>query len=299
MQNSVFDFLEKQDIKYKRNVKLSTISTIRIGGFCKAVAFPNTEEKLINLVDFLYHSGTKYKVVGNASNILFSDLGFDGIIISTRSFRHYTVNGLLVEASAGTSLSSLIRELAKINLGGLEGLFGIPATVGGAVRNNAGAFGQDISRVLLYARLYSPKTKKILYFDNCAMNFSYRKSYLSDRNITLLSATLAFAKKDYSEIKNDLQRIAFKRSSTQPIGEASLGSVFKRESGIPISKIIDELGLKGFKIGGAEISSKHAGFIVNKGNATAGDVQNLVEYIKSEICMKIGIIPCEEIEFLE
>jgi len=294
----VFEFLKKHDVDYKRDFKIAEISSIKIGGICDALVYPPNEEKLISLLDFLNSLGIPYKIVGKMTNILADDDGFRGVLISTKRLNSVEVRGELVIAASGVPVSSLIFSLAKANLGGLEALFGIPGSLGGLLHNNGGAGDFDISNALLYARLYSPSLKKILMLDRYDLKLAYRSSILENSDYVALSLALAFVPRDFCDVMKRIREFGDKRKSSQPLAYPSLGSIFKRENGIAVSKLIDELGLKGKRIGGAEISKKHAGFIINRGKASANDVKELIALIKKEILKKHGFEPSEEIEFL-
>ena len=295
----VSDFLKKHDVDYKRNIKISDISSIKIGGCCDIIAYPESEKTFIFLVDFLETNSIPYKVIGKMTNILASDNGFSGVLVSTKRLTDIKIEGELVYPESGVLVNSLLFSLARMNLGGLEELFGIPGTLGALVHNNGGAGNTDISDALLFARVYSPSEKKILILDRNALKLGYRSSALIGTDFIVLSLGLAFVRRDYREIMQKIRRCVEKRKATQPLKYPSLGSVFKRENGIPVSKLIDESGLKGTRIGGAEISKKHAGFIVNRGGASAKDVRELISLVKKEILKKYGFEPHEEIEFLE
>jgi UDP-N-acetylmuramate dehydrogenase len=297
----VFDYLKEHDVEFKGNYKLSNISSIKIGGPADVVAFPKNESSLISLISFLVNEKIHYKIVGRMTNILPSDKGFRGVVISTKHLDCLDVRDSVATADAGVGLPYMIKRLAKIGLGGMESLSGIPGSIGGAVANNAGAFGSEISTFFLNARLFSVKEKKVKVLDCRDMNFGYRTSILSkkDNEFILLNATFAFSKREIPLIENDISKITQRRKATQPIELPTLGSVFKKSGDVSISKLVDEIGLKGFSTGGAYISEKHAGFIVNKGNASANDVRRLISIIKERVYRAYGIIPREEIEFLE
>ena len=157
----MFDFLKKHDVNYKRNLKISDISSIKIGGPADVIAYPKTEEQLTKTLDFLESSGVPYKITGKMTNILASDKGYRGVIISTKLFSELEFSDTVAIANSGTLVNSLLFSAAKENLGGLEELFGIPGTLGGLLHNNGGAGNFDVSHAILYAKVYSPKEHKI------------------------------------------------------------------------------------------------------------------------------------------
>lgn len=290
--------MKKHDVNYKRNLKISDISSIKIGGPADIVAYPKTERELTLTLDFLESNSVPYKITGKMTNILASDDGFRGVIVSTKLFSGVEFCGSVAHAVAGTLVNSLLFSAAKENLGGLEELFGIPGTLGGLLHNNGGAGKFDLSRAILYARVYSPRDRKILILDNHALKLAYRSSIFCEKSYVALSLAIAFVPCNYSDVMHKIRKAVDKRKNSQPLAFPSLGSIFKRENGKPVSRLIDEAGLKGVKVGGAQISKKHAGFIINRGKATSRDVLELIELIKKEILKKYGFEPKEEIEFL-
>ena len=291
------NFLKKQDVEYIKSYKLNKKSSIGIGGGCDAALFPKTINQLIDIVKFSLYAGVKYKIFGAMTNLLISDDGFEGVVILTDKINRYFVADRQVVAECGVRVSKMIFELARMHIGGGEELYGIPGSLGGCVFGNAGAFGKSISDIFLTARLYSPSDDKIFCFDKSDMRFAYRHSVMKEFPFILLDARLNFQKSEFS-VADRLSEIISQRKSQQPYGEKSLGSIFKRIDGLAVSKLIDEAGLKGYRIGGAEISKKHAGFIVNHENASAEDVRALIEFIKKEIYSLYGIRLIEEIEYV-
>ena len=292
------DFLKEHDVEYKRNLRISEISSIRIGGVSDITAYPKSEKEFIDLVDFLTCIAIPYKIIGRMTNILASDDGFRGVLISTKRLVSLSFDGVIAYAECGVAVSSLLFSAAKLNLGGLEALFGIPGTLGGLLHNNGGAGDFDISHALLYARVYSPLLKKILFLDSRDLKLEYRSSIFFKCDFVILSEAIAFVNGEYNDIIQKIRLAAEKRKANQPLSYPSLGSVFKRENGMAVSKLIDTAGLKGVRIGGAQISKKHAGFIINRGYATCNDVLELIDLVKEKIFEKYGFVPKEEIEFL-
>ena len=294
----VSDFLKKHDVNYKRNFKISDISSIKIGGNVDIIAYPKTESELILILDFITSLSVPYKIIGKMTNILASDDGFRGVLISTKLLTDLDFDGIVCTAGVGLPLNSLLFSAAKRELGGIEDLFGIPGTLGGLLHNNGGAGKLDLSKALLFARVYSPSQRKILILDKYDLRLGYRESILPKTDFAALSVTLAFISCGYGEVMHKIRAAAARRRAAQPLGMPSLGSIFKREGDIAVSRLIDESGLKGYRIGGAEISKRHAGFIINREKATASDVLSLIEHIKKELLKNYGFEPKEEIEFL-
>lgn len=298
MLRYLIEYLKESDVEYCQNFDISSLSYIGIGGRVMLFIKPENLESLIRTVDILAEGSIPYKVVGAMSNLLPRDEFYDGVILSVQKISTYFTAENMLTVECGAKLSRVISEISRLGLGGMESLYGIPGTVGGMVYGNAGAYGDDISDFFVSAKLYDPRKKAIRTAKPADMNFSYRKSALQSTDEILLSATFALKKLDREIIKSKLADTISKRKATQPFGEKSLGSIFKRKGDIPISKLIDEVGLKGYSVGGAEISEKHAGFIINKNGATAHDVKELIAYIKSKIYSAYGIEAEEEIEFL-
>ena len=298
MTNCLLRFLNEQDVEYKTGCSLSSISSIGIGG-AATVVYPRCSEELIKLIDFLSINNIGYKIIGRMTNVLPCDEDYDGVIILTKMLSSVVFSRNLVKASSGISFAKLLLKASELGLGGAESLYGIPGTLGGMIYSNAGAFGKEISDLVVYVKVYDPCLRKtrVLFYDD--LDFSYRKSVFKDSDLVILSATLKFDFMDADLIKAGFDHFLKLRKSNQPVGEPSLGSIFKRHPFAPISLLIDKSGLKGYRIGGAEISTKHAGFIVNKGNAKAEDVILLIKLIKDKLYADYDIIPEEEIEYLK
>ncbi len=292
------NLVKKWEVEYIENFDISKHSYIGIGGVARLAVFPKKCSDLVNTVSCLFLNGLKFKVVGKLTNILFKDSIFDGVIVNTSKMRSYSVAESYVDAECGVGLSRLIYDAASFSLGGLESLYGIPASLGGAVYSNAGAYGNSISDFLCFARVFDLQTQKIRTLSASELELSYRHSLFMTRPMILLYARVNFVKGSQEEIKEKLKQTLSKRRASQPYSEKSLGSVFKREGDIPISRLIDEAGLKGRRIGDALVSPKHAGFIVNCGSASALDVIRLIELIKIELLSRYGIWPSEEIEII-
>lgn len=283
-------------MKIQTNYKISEETSFKCGG--KASFYCEVEDikEFCNLVKF--HSGKLY-VLGNGTKTLFSDNGFDGLVISTKKLngmRFYSEEAdgdekLLLECECGVRFDDMHIFCAEKELGGLEFCAGIPASVGGAVIMNAGAFGDEIGRYVEKVEVFQDGSLKILHKNE--ISFSYRKSSLKNYFITKVWFVVAKSKKNV--IINKQQLYLQKRFSSQPQGFANAGSVFKRSEGVVPAEIIDKLGLKGLREGGAMVSEKHAGFIVNTGNATASDIARLIDKIKTKVFAETGIVLEEEL----
>ena len=292
--------LEKEKIEYKKDVQLSTVSSFRVGGLADVVAYPDTEEKLIQTVEIAKNLGISYRVLGNTSNILFSDSGYRGVIIVTKKISYIDFDMNTVKCGCGAMLPVLSEKAAKRALSGFEFACGIPGTLGGAVFMNAGAHGGAISDVLVSSRAYDVNTHSIVELARDAHEFSYRHSaYMKNQNLICLSATFALAPDGEESIRAKMQENMKKRRDTQPLDYPSAGSFFKRPDGYFAAKLIDDCGLKGLRVGGACVSEKHAGFIVNLGGATAQDILTLSDIVAEKVKEMSGVNLEREVIFVE
>ncbi len=280
----------------RENLPLSSYSTMKVGGPASYAAFPKDGETLSALIAQAKENKIRYIIVGNASNILFSDAGFDGLVIFTTAMREVQWNGTTVTAGCGASLTGLSAAATKRGLSGLEFAFGIPGTVGGAVYMNAGAYGSQISAVLTEST-YLHGTE-ILSRNAQEHAFGYRTSIYRSTDDIILGASFTLTPKSPEEIALLAQKNMESRKSKQPLEYPNAGSVFKRPEGAFPGALIEQAGLKGMRIGGAEISQKHANFIVNRGNATANDILRLTEAAQKEVYRRFGILLETEIIYI-
>lgn len=278
-----------------KNAHLGEYCTMRVGGPADTVAFPETEEELVSLVAL---PGRKI-VLGGGSNVIFPDSGYAGTVIFTTKLNSIGVNGTRVTAQAGAMLSALASAAADGSLAGLEFMFGIPGTVGGGVFMNAGAYGGQVSDRLESARVLSCADGSVSVLDAGSLGFAYRDSLLQHKELILLSAVFALEKGDRREIKAAMSGNMKKRREKQPLEYPSCGSVFKRPDGYFAGALIEECGLKGYTIGGACVSEKHAGFIVNRGGATASDVIALIAHVRDTVYEKKGVLLECEVKIIE
>ena len=281
----------------RENEPLSAHSTMRVGGPAALAAFPTDANELSALIARAGESGVRHIIVGNASNILFSDGGFDGLVIFTTAMRNVIWNGNSVTAACGASLTGLSAAATKRGLSGLEFAFGIPGTVGGAVYMNAGAYGSQISAVLTSSE-YLRRDGKIMTRNAEQHSFGYRTSIYRSTDDIILSAEFTLIPGNPEEIEAKAKQNMESRRSKQPLEYPNAGSVFKRPEGAFPGALIEQAGLKGLHIGGAEISEKHANFIVNRGNATADDILRLTETAQNTVYKKFGIFLETEIIYI-
>lgn len=298
MDERLHRMLKMNEVEYRIDQELSSYSSIKIGGRAVLIILPDTLDKLVSLLDYFRNEGKAFKIVGRMTNVLPPDGVFDTPLITTRRLFGFSVDERgIVSANAGESLVRILRHTAEKNLGGCEALAGIPGTLGGLAAMNAGAFGSEISEFFIEACVYHIKNGKNFTLSRDDMSFSYRKSLLRDGNIILLSLKLKLIEKDRNAVLSDIEKYREMRLLSQPT-EPSLGSVFMRSDGVIPARLIDESGLRGKRIGGAEVSEKHAGFIVNRGGATASDFKSLALYIKREVYLRSGATLIREVEYL-
>ena len=287
MKADYIEFLIQNHISYEDGKPASDFTSFKIGGPCLAV-YPDGYGKFISAVNGACERGVKYVVIGAGSNVIFPDEGYDGAVILTKYVNDEpAVYGEKIVASCGTPLFTLCKAALENSLTGLEFAYGIPGTVGGAVFMNAGAYGGEIKDLCTYVKAFSPSTGKIVEYGNEQCRFGYRESRFSNgSDEIILSAEFELSKGDKEVIKEEMARILQKRKDKQPLNYPSAGSVFKRYPGRYTGQMIEAAGLKGYSVGGAQVSEKHAGFIVNIGGATAEDVKRLIRYIKDVIMEK-------------
>ncbi len=292
--------LTRHGIAWQEHCLLSEHSSFRIGGAARCAVFPRMPYELMIAVRLAQDASLPYFVVGAGCNTLFDDRGFDGVVIFTKRMKRIVKNGSLWEVDAGVLLSTLAQEALKDSLTGLEFAHGIPGTLGGAVFMNAGAFGGEIKDVCIESRYYNVQTLEFGKLSGATQSFAYRKSFYTDHPECLITgATLSLQPGDSAEIAERMQEYKRRRSSSQPLEYPSAGSVFKRPAGDFAARLIDVCGLKGLRVGGAEVSEKHAGFIVNRGGATSEDVKRLIEIIRERVLKETGVLLECEIRFLE
>ena len=297
---NIISEIEKLDIgRVEANVSLSKYTTYRVGGIALAMVYPKSVKKLISLVKLLTGSKIKYKVIGNGSNLLFSDKNFDGVIIKLTeltNIKFLSYNKFRVEA--GYSLPKLSLLVAKKGLAGLEFASGIPGTVGGAIFMNAGAYKSDMGYIVQSVRVLTPDCK-IITFENREMDFHYRSSFLQKHpEYICLDAVIKLKKGDKELLDEVIKERRARRIESQPLEYPSAGSVFRNPEGNFAGKLIEDLGLKGYRIGGAMVSEKHANFIINYDNATSADIKNLIDYVHDRVMDEYNIDLKIEQEFV-
>ena len=289
------DLLEKlKDIAGESQVRtdepMSSHTTFRIGGTADYFVMPSSVEELQAIIHLLKKSDIDYYVIGNGSNLLVGDKGFRGVIIqlSDAFDKVEYVDDVTVKVMSGMKLSRLGSRLSDKGLAGFEFATGIPGTIGGAVRMNAGAYGGEIKDIIVSAEVLD-KNGDIHTLSKDELELGYRTSCIMKYGYIVVSATLKLKKGNVDEIKENIKELALKRRTKQPLEYPSAGSTFKRPEGYFAAKLIEDAGLKGMSAGDAQVSEKHAGFVINKGSATAKDVCELTDKIKEEVWKKSGV----------
>ncbi len=293
MPNSI-DSLKEVSLKYGCrfliNEPLKEHTSFKIGGPCDIMVFPNSVEALRELIS----AADRYMILGNGSNVLFSDNGYRGVIFVLGSdMSELTIDGEYITASAGAPLARVCKSALDSSLTGLEFAYGIPGTVGGAVFMNAGAYGGEMKDVAIEVTCITP-SGEIRTYQSDSLDFGYRCSRFTKSEEIIVSAKFRLTAGDKSSIKARMDELIARRKSRQPLEFPSAGSTFKRPEGTFAGLVIEESGLKGFEIGGAKVSDKHANFVINTGNATAEDVMSLISHIKKTVFEKTGYsLECE------
>ena len=276
----------------KMDEPMSRHTSFKIGGNADIFAKINNVEQLKSILNFGKLNNIKVTVIGNGSNILVKDKGIRGIVVKL-DFKKVTIDKIddkyvRVTAEAGATLGAISQKLLKENISGFEFASGIPGTIGGAIRMNAGAYGGEFKDIVIKTKCLD-EYGNIHLLKNEEQRFSYRHSVFVDENLIILETELLLSLEDSSEeIKRKMNEYFESRKAKQPLNYPSAGSTFKRGEDFITAKLIDECGLKGFSIGGAQVSKVHAGFIVNTGGATAKDVLELVKYVKSRVFEKFA-----------
>ncbi len=301
MDRSVIKEFVLKGICLEENICLADHSTFKIGGKCPLAIFPKNEDELRYSVSRLTCRGVRYRVIGRGSNILFSDKGFDGALIFTKKMCTVKpVGSCGIYADAGATLECIASQAKKMSLTGAEFMHGIPGSCGGAVVMNAGAYGGEVSQVLNYSICYDTKKNVFFKLDNADHGFSYRHSIFSENpSFIVLGAYFELQKGSAGAIEEKMHGNMVSRREKQPLEYPNAGSIFKRPPNDFAARMIDECGLKGCRIGGAEVSQKHAGFIVNRGGATATDVLALSEFIRERVKERFGVTLQYEIQYVE
>ena len=272
----------------KRGEPMAKHTTFRIGGPARYYLVPGTQEALIRLVSLCRREAVAWYVVGHGSNLLAGDEGYDGVILSTEGLTGFQAGGEEIRAEAGLLLSRMAREAADRSLTGFEFAAGIPGTLGGAVVMNAGAYGSEMKDCLVWARVLDAEGS-VRNLRSEELELGYRKSCIPARGYVVLEAGIRLQRGEEPKIRQRMEELARKRREKQPLEYPSAGSTFKRPEGYFAGKLIDDAGLRGYRVGGAQVSEKHCGFVINRDRATAADVLALCGEVKGRVLEQFGV----------
>lgn len=287
--NGLIDIINEKSLgTYKENVSMKTLTTYKTGGNAKLLVYPNNVESLKEMLKYIKSNNINYKIFGNGSNILASSKEYDGVIIKLTNLKALKQEGELIEVEAGYNFALLANNVSREGYSGLEFACGIPATVGGAVYMNAGAYLSDVSAILTKVDILD-ENLELKTIDNKDLDFSYRHSIFMEKNWIILKAYFKVKKGNKEEIISLIEDRKRRRLSSQPLEYPSAGSVFRNPENNYAGKLIEDSNLKGYTHGGGQISDKHANFIINKNNATSEDIKELMDLAKKEVEKNYGI----------
>lgn len=271
------------------NEPMSRRTTFRTGGAADWLVEPDTEERLAEVIRLCREHQVPWYILGNGSNLLVGDKGFHGVmIVLGKNWNQVQVTGQTIRAGAGALLYTAAKQALEASLTGLEFASGIPGTVGGAVVMNAGAYGGEICQVLKKVRVLT-KDGLVETLDASELELGYRTSCILSRGYVILEAELFLEPGSQEEIRSRMQDYAGRRREKQPLEYPSAGSTFKRPEGYFAGKLIEEAGLRGYGVGGAQVSEKHCGFVINRGGATAADIVELCRQVKERVFRNSGV----------
>lgn len=285
-------------VRYDEPLKSHT--TFKIGGNCIALIEPREISDIIEAVKICRENSIKFFVIGNGSNLLVSDEGYNGVIIKLKGeFSTIKVEGEYLIVNSGAKLSEVYTVAYENSLTGFEFASGIPGTIGGAIYMNAGAYGGEMKDIVESVQVLDLDNFELRELKNEELEFSYRKSIIQRKNYIVTSIKLKLQKGNKEEIKAVYEDLRERRNSKQPLNFGSAGSTFKRPEGHFASKLIEDAGLKGYHINDAWVSEKHSGFVVNKGNASYKEVMELIEYVQKVVFEKFGVKLETEVRILK
>lgn len=284
--------------KVIERARMRDYTSIRVGGEVPYLIYPSDTSDLLRVFEILKREGISWRILGNGTNVIVSDRGLNEAILRLTRINHFRVkrtgDEVKVEVSSGYPLRKLIERLVGRGIKGLERLYSIPGTVGGAIKMNAGSFGSSISERLKWVEVLKEGSERVRIEKN-EMEFGYRKSPFSSRDC-IVCAELELEHGDKESLQREIRTFYEERISRHPMDLPSAGSIFKAVGGVPAWKFIERAGLKGLRIGDACISEKHANFIVNLGNAKAHEIKSLIDKVKEEVLKREGVLLEEEVE---
>ncbi|CCQ97958.1 UDP-N-acetylenolpyruvoylglucosamine reductase [[Clostridium] ultunense Esp] len=273
-------------------------TSFKIGGPADIMVIPNTEREVIESIKFCRDNHIKYFIMGNGTNLLVKDTGIRGVVIKiANGFDNIEIDGNKVICQSGTLISVIAKEALRQSLAGFEFASGIPGTIGGAITMNAGAYGGEMKDIVTKVRVLD-KNNNVVELTNGEMNFRYRGSTVIDQELVVLGVELELEEGEYSQIEEKMKDLTHRRVSKQPLDLPSGGSTFKRPTGFYAGKLIDDAGLRGIRYGDAQISEKHCGFMVNRGEATFDEVFTLIKTVQKIVYDKFNIMLEPEIKII-
>ena len=272
----------------RENVVLAPYTTMRTGGPAALFAEPRNAQQLARVHQWAQEKGLPLLILGNGSNLLIADSGFDGLVIHLgRALSEVSVFANTLTAQAGASLAAAARAAAQASLTGLEFAAGIPGSIGGAVCMNAGAYGGEIAQVIVSARVLTPEGVRTVSKEE--LSLGYRSSAVMQNGWVVLEATFELAPGSPDEIKATMADLAARRREKQPLQYPSCGSFFKRPVGYYAGALIEQAGLKGYRVGDAQVSEMHAGFVINRGHATSSEIYRLMQEVQRRVQAQFGV----------
>lgn len=293
---SLLNIVGQENVKLDEPMKKHI--SFRVGGPADILVKPTSETQLSDIMVLIKKEKIPYLIIGNGSNLLVKDGGIRGVVIEiSNNFNNFDIKGTNVKIQSGALLSVVGKAVLREELKGFEFAAGIPGTLGGAIAMNAGAYGGEMKDIVKSVKLMDTDGN-IFEFTNEQMEFEYRKSILSRTDYIVLGVEIELQKGNYDEIKSTMMEFTQRRVSKQPLSLPSAGSTFKRPKGHFAGQLIEECGLRGLTLRGAQVSEKHCGFVVNLGNTTAKDLLELMYVVKSTVNAKFGIMLEEEVRIL-
>ena len=283
----LLSILKVEQVKKDEPMKIHT--TFRVGGPASYFVTPETEEEIAKVIEVCTQENVPYYIVGNGSNLLVSDAGYRGVIVQIyKEMNEVKVEGDLVKAQAGALLSGIAAKALGAELSGFEFASGIPGTIGGACVMNAGAYGGEMKDVLESVTVLTGEGK-IIELGRNELELGYRTSVIAKKGYIVLGAVLKLERGDGEKIKTYMDELKEKRVTKQPLEYPSAGSTFKRPEGYFAGKLIEDAGLRGFQVGGAQVSEKHCGFVINRDHATAADIMELMRQVQIRVKENSGV----------
>lgn len=277
------NFIKRHNLEYYEEANLKRYNTYRLSTICKYLILPKDKEELRDLLKYIKEKELKYIVLGNGSNVIFKDDYYDGIVILLNKLNKLSIDDDTIEVYAGYSLQKLAIDTCSLGLEGLEFACGIPGFIGASIAMNAGAYNSSLAEVVEKVEVIN-RNFEFVTMTKEELDFEYRSSiFKKEKDYIIVSAVLKLSRGNKEEILEKISKRRVKRLETQPLDMPSAGSVFRNPPNMPAGALIEQCGLKGYNINGAEVSKKHANFIVNTGGATGKDIIKLIEKIKTEV----------------